>query len=80
VKLLDWDLIRAYLSPFIISIFALIGILKDAEDYRKVVAAGVSGTGIAAFVRKHIVTILCVLTIALSVLSVFDTHATRKQA
>jgi hypothetical protein len=80
LKLPDWDFIRAYLSPVIISVFAFIGILKDAEDYRKLVNAGGSATGVKAFGRKHIVSILCLLTILLSVLSIFDTHSTRKEA
>ena len=74
---LSWEALRAYLSPILVTILALVGLWKDASDYRDLVKSGPSQKGIRQFAKKNIVGIICVLTILLSVLAIFDTHAAR---
>jgi hypothetical protein len=73
---LSWEAIRAYLSPALVTIIALLGLWKDASDYRDLVRD--NGTeGINHFAKKHIVSILCVVTILIASFQILDTHAAR---
>jgi hypothetical protein len=74
---LSWEAFRAYFSPIVVTILALVGLLKDANDYREAIKSGPSERGVRHFARKNIVGIICVLTILVSVLGIFDTHAAR---
>jgi hypothetical protein len=74
---LSWEAFRAYISPIVVTILALLGLWKDANDYRDLVKSDPSEQGFKHFARKNIVGILCILTILVSLLGIFDIHAAR---
>jgi hypothetical protein len=73
---LSWEAFRAYFSPILVTILALVGLWKDASDYRDLIETDVE-KGVKHFAKQNIVGILCVVTILLSVLGIFDIHAAR---
>jgi hypothetical protein len=73
---LSWEAFRAYLSPILVTTLALVGLWKDASDYRDLIESDTK-KGIKQFAKQNIVGILCVLTILISVLGFFDIHAAR---
>jgi hypothetical protein len=74
---LSWEAFRAYLSPILVTILALVGLWKDASDYGDLIKSDPGEKGFRHFAKQNIVGILCLLTILISILGVFDIHAAR---
>jgi flagellar biosynthesis protein FlhB len=72
----SWEAFRAYLSPILVTVLALVGVWKDASDYRDLIKSD-PVKGIKHFAKKNIVGILCFFTILIAILGFFDIHAAR---
>jgi hypothetical protein len=76
---IDWGAIRAYASPLILTIIALIAVWKDEKEYKKRAHEGRKG-GLVGTVKRNFLLIVYGVTIVAFFLGVLDIHSTRHQA
>jgi hypothetical protein len=76
---IDWEAIRAYASPLILTIIALIAVWKDEKEYKKRAHEGRKG-GLVGTVKRNSVLIVYGITIVAFFLGVLDIHSARHQA
>jgi hypothetical protein len=50
---LNWEALREYLSPTLVMILALVGLLKDARDYKDLIKSDPE-KGVKNFAKKNI--------------------------
>jgi len=75
----DWDALRAYVSPVLLTVVAFLGIWKDSKDYKeRAYEPGISRRN--KFLRLHAPKALSAATIILLIIGVLDIHGTRKTA
>lgn len=75
---IDWGAVRAYASPLILTLVALLALWKDAKDYKEL-AKEETGDRTVRWVKQHTVSLLAGIAVITLLMSLLDIHSTRHQ-